>query len=40
MPEASGGGQEESPHVQEAVVARVPEGLEELFHVQGWEWWR
>ena len=28
---------EELPHVQGAVAARVPEGLEELFHVQGQE---
>ena len=32
-----GGGWEEQPHVQGAVAARVPEGLEELFHVQGRE---
>ena len=32
-----GGGQEEQPHVQGAVAARVQEGLEELFHVQGQE---
>ena len=34
---ARGGGQEELPHVRGAVAARVPEGLEELFHVQGHE---
>ena len=28
MPEARGGGQEEQPHVQGAVAARVQEGLE------------
>ncbi|XFG11738.1 hypothetical protein AB1E19_015362 [Capra hircus] len=33
--EARGGGQEERPHVQGVVAARAPEGLEELFHVQG-----
>ena len=36
-PEARGSGREEQPHVQEAVAARVQEGLEELFHVQGQE---
>ena len=36
-PEARGGGREELPHVQGAVTARALEGLEELFHVQGWE---
>ena len=46
-PEARSGGQEELPHargrgeeqpsVQGAVATRAPEGLEELFHVQGLE---
>ena len=27
----------EAIHVQGAVAAGAPEGLEELFHVQGWE---
>ena len=36
-PEASGGSQKEQPHVQGAVAAWAPEGLEELFHIQGWE---
>ena len=36
-PEASGGGQEEQPYVQGAVAEWAPEGLEELFHVQGRE---
>ena len=40
MPEARGGGQEEQPHLQGAVAVRVPEGLEELFHIQGQEGWR
>ena len=31
--EARGGGQEEQPHIQGAVAAEAPEGLEELFHV-------
>ena len=35
--EVRGGGQEEQPHVQEVVAARVQEGLEELFQVQGLE---
>ena len=35
--EARGGGREERPHVQGVVAARAPEGLEELFHVQGRE---
>ena len=39
-PEARGSGQEEQPHVQGAVGARVQEGLEELSHVEGHEgWW-
>jgi len=37
LPKARGGGREEQPHVQGAVAARVQEGLEELFHVQGQE---
>ena len=40
MPEARGGGQEDQPHVQGAVAARVQEGLEELSHVEGQEGWR
>ena len=36
-PEASGGSQEEQPHVQVAVAARVQEGLEELSHVEDQE---
>ena len=32
-----GSGREELPHVQGAVAAQAPEGLEELFHVQGRE---
>ena len=36
-PEARGGGQEEQPHIQEAVAARAQEGLEELSHVEGQE---
>ena len=39
-PEARVGGREELPQVQGAVAAKVPEGLEELFHVQGPEGWR
>ena len=35
LPEARGGGREEQPHVQGAVAVWAPEGLEELFHVQG-----
>ena len=39
-PKARGGGLEERPHIQGAVAAQAPEGLEELFHVQGQEgWW-
>ena len=34
-PKARGGGREEQPHVQGAVAVWTPEGLEELFHVQG-----
>ena len=38
--EVRGGSQEEQPHVEGLVAARVQEGLEELFHVQGQEgWW-
>ena len=40
MPEAKGGGREELPHIQGVLAARVQEGLEELFHVQGQEGWR
>ena len=36
-PEVRSGSREEQPHIQEAVDAQAPEGLEELFHVQGWE---
>ena len=36
-PEVRGGGQEELPHVQGVVAARVQEGREELFHVHGQE---
>ena len=36
-PEARGGGQEDQPHIQGAVAARVQEGLEELSHVEGQE---
>ena len=38
--EVRGGGREDQPHVQEAVAARVQEGLEELSHVEGQEGWR
>ena len=34
-PYPRGGSQEEQPHLQGAVPARVQEGLEELFHIQG-----
>ena len=37
LPEARGGGREEQPYVQGVVALRTPEGLEELFHVQGRE---
>ena len=30
-----GRSREEQPHLQGAVAAWVPEGLEELFHIQG-----
>ena len=36
-PEVRGSGQEEQPHIQEAVAVRVQEGQEELLHVQGQE---
>ena len=36
-PKARGSGREELPHIQGAVAAQAPEGLEELFHVQGRE---
>ena len=39
-PEARGSGQEDQPHVQGAVDARVQEGLEELSHLEGEEGWR
>ena len=32
-----GGSWEDQPHIQGAVAAAAPEGLEELFHVQGQE---
>ena len=35
--EARGGSQEEKPHVQGAVAARVQEGLEELSNTEGQE---
>ena len=35
--EVSGGGREEQPHVQGAVVVWAQEGLEELLHIQGQE---
>ena len=38
--EARGSGREEQPHVQGAVAAQAPEGLEELSHVEGQEGWR
>ena len=34
-PEVRGGSHEEQPQVQGAAAARVQEGQEELFHVQG-----
>ena len=37
MPEISGSGPDEQPHVQGVVAAWVQEGLEELFHIQGQE---
>ena len=40
MSEARSRGRKEQPHIQGAVGARAPEGLEELFHVEGQEgWW-
>ena len=39
-PEARGCSREEQPPLQAAVAARVQEGLEELFHVQGQEGWQ
>ena len=36
-PEARGGGREDQPHIQGALAARAPEGLEELSHVEGQE---
>ena len=36
-PEVRGSSCEEQPHIQGAVAARAQEGLEELFHIQGWE---
>ena len=38
--EPRGRGQEEQPHVQEAVAARAQEGLKELSHTEGQEGWR
>ena len=35
--EVRGVGWEEQPHLERSVAARVQEGLEELFHVQGQE---
>ena len=37
MSEVRGGGREELSHVQGVVAVRTQEGLEELFHIQGWE---
>ena len=39
-PEARGYGQEDQPHVQEAMAAQVQEGLEELSHVEDQEGWQ
>ena len=36
---AAGSGREEQPKVQGAVAEWAQEGLEELFHVEGQEWW-
>ena len=36
-PKARGGGQEEQPHVQGEVAARVQEGLEEPSYIKGQE---
>ena len=39
-PKARGDDQEDQPHVQGAVAARVQEGLEVLSHFEGQEgWW-
>ena len=35
--EVRGGGQEDQPHVQGVVAARVQEGLEAISHVEGQE---
>ena len=35
MSEVRGGSREEQPHLQGAVAARAPEGLEDLVHVEG-----
>ena len=35
--EVRGGGQEDQPHVQGAMVARAQDGLEELSHVESQE---
>ena len=35
--EVRGGGREDQPHVQGAVVAQAQEGLEVLYHVEGQE---
>ena len=40
MPEDRARSWEEQPHLQGAVAARVQEGLEELFYVQGQNGWR
>ena len=37
MSEVRGSSREEQPHVQGAVAARVWQGVEELFHIQGQE---
>ena len=37
MPEARGSGREKLPHIQGVVAARMQEGLEELFRIQGQE---
>ena len=36
-PKTRGGGREEQSHVQGVVAAQAPEGLEELFHIEGRE---
>ena len=38
--EARGSSREEQPDIQGAVAVWVQEGLEELSHVEGQEWWR